>query len=211
MKHGQNLYTEKTFWQPFSFCLLFVMLFLSLIACNPISICITTPANSSCSPAATPTPSATPTPMTAAPSPVPSPTTTPTAPVSPTPTPQTSETPRQEALNSAQHYTSLAMARRFRALYNLLSSDLRNKMDYDQFIHDPDYVLYPDSCWREGDMILSLEKDGQTWDVGVFMTQVTCTGGMTMATYDWHLRILVPSDSSGPPVVIQAGLYPTGN
>jgi hypothetical protein len=96
-------------------------------------------------------------------------------------------------------------------LYNLISSALRNSMDYEHFKHNPNYVLYPNSCWREGDMILSPEKDGQTWDVGVFITQVTCSDGATMATYDWHLRILVPSDSSGPPVVIQAGLYPTGN
>ena len=105
------------------------------------------------------------------------------------------------------------MARELMKLYNLLSSDLRDSMDYEQFSHDPNYVLSDSpTCWREdrSGVIISAH-DQQSWDVGVPMTQVSCADGSTIATFDWHLRILVPSDSSGPPVVIQAGLYPTGN
>src|SRR5205823_10868543 len=88
-------HTSKSWCLSFLILILIIFCTIVLSACNPVTICITTPANSSCPPAATPTPSATPTPTMTSPSPVPSPTSTPTPPVSPTPTPQTPKTSKQ--------------------------------------------------------------------------------------------------------------------
>ena len=210
MAAQQRTQTNKPFWQRYSPGSLFAVTLLGicLVACGFNPACGTSSANPPCSPIVTPTPVH---PKTTPASSVPtsSPTPTPMHTVEPSPTPAT-ETDKQEVHDLSQHYVQLAKARELLKLYNLLSSYLRSNMSYEQFIYNPDYVLYPDSCWHEDGMILAVEKDGRTWDVGVFMEQITCIGGMTIATFTWHIRILVPPDGSGPPVVIRAGLSPTG-
>jgi len=133
------------------------------------------------------TPPTTTTPPTSAPP------STPTVVVTPAVTPLPVFTVEQEVTNLIQRYSVLAIEDKLRQAYNLLSEDLRNRMSWDDFKQNLNYILSTDpNCWSE-DSIQVSRIDDQTWEAWAHIKQVSCVDGTAIERYLWHFYVVIVS------------------
>jgi hypothetical protein len=139
------------------------------------------------------------------PKPTPTPTLVPSQTPTPTKPPITITPDRNIVQQKVTDYVTRVIAGNLLFAYDFTSSDFQSSVPYDVFTRNKNYVLWK-ACWRVANSYPS-QRNSQTWDVGVELTQTSCVDGSVIATFLWHFQL---QEQEGLFAITSIALYPTG-